>query len=283
MAKSDAYYESVRSQLEAAVQRGKEPENVFWEVIEGLTAIIDGATDSNIAGSIGAGGQTVYNLITQKDGSAIATTPNPWFVFNGHEGDTRYTKKYLRNRSLKGLGGSALGFAGVAASQATQVDIAGIAMHSNATGSTLAHLYQLQSIAKGYKQSRTISDWIGLVAKMKGIKAGVRGGQLAGAAIPVGAVGIATGVAAAAVKIGVKLTLTKACLTTASDIHWRAFQEQKIAGAFGGAGKIGPASKIMYELFARRGATRIFGKYDVDRLIKEPSGWMAVSDKLLLI
>jgi hypothetical protein len=52
---------------------------------------------------------------------------------------------------------------------------------------------------------------------------------------------------------------------------------------FGGAGKVGPASKIMYELFARRGLTRIFGKYDVDRLIQEPTGWMAVSDKLLLI
>jgi len=27
----------------------------------------------------------------------------------------------------------------------------------------------------------------------------------------------------------------------------------------------------------------VFGKYDVDKLIKEPAGWMAISDKLLLI
>ena len=40
---------------------------------------------------------------------------------------------------------------------------------------------------------------------------------------------------------------------------------------------------MLYEIFARRGATRVFGKYDVDKIIKEPAGWMAVSDKLLLI
>ena len=37
------------------------------------------------------------------------------------------------------------------------------------------------------------------------------------------------------------------------------------------------------ELFTRRGATRIFGKYDVDQFVKEPCGWMAISDKILLI
>jgi len=48
-------------------------------------------------------------------------------------------------------------------------------------------------------------------------------------------------------------------------------------------GKVGPASNIMYEIFSRRGATRIFGKYDVDKIIKDPAGWLALNDKLMLI
>ena len=47
------------------------------------------------------------------------------------------------------------------------------------------------------------------------------------------------------------------------------------------------AAGILYALFPQRGGSsltsKIFGKYEVDRFIKEPVGWEAVSDKLKLI
>ena len=55
-----------------------------------------------------------------------------------------------------------------------------------------------------------------------------------------------------------------------------------ILGTRGGAGA-GPASGIFWEIFTKRGATRAFGKYDIQALVKEPAGWMALADKLLLI
>lgn len=45
----------------------------------------------------------------------------------------------------------------------------------------------------------------------------------------------------------------------------------------------GPASAIFWELFTKRGATLAFGKYDIANLIREPAGWLALGDKLLLI
>jgi hypothetical protein len=80
-------------------------------------------------------------------------------------------------------------------------------------------------------------------------------------------------------KLGVNLTMTKAILITSSEIHWRAYREQVISRGQG----TGPATMIIEELFTRRGATRIFGKYDVDAIIREPGGWMAVADKIGLI
>ncbi|MGI4746499.1 MAG: hypothetical protein ACRYFY_10715 [Janthinobacterium lividum] len=55
-----------------------------------------------------------------------------------------------------------------------------------------------------------------------------------------------------------------------------------IPGTPGGAGA-GPASGIVWEIFIKRGATRAFGHYDIQALVKEPAGWMALADKLLLI
>lgn len=55
-----------------------------------------------------------------------------------------------------------------------------------------------------------------------------------------------------------------------------------VVGSGGGVGS-GPATEIIWELFTKRGATRLLGKYDVQALIEEPAGWMAIADKLLLI
>lgn len=277
-----SYKTEITQMLETAIARAGhgelDKEEIIWGVVDGVAAVIDGVTGGSAGGGVTGSIHVVYDMIRHKDSKAIATTPNPLFIWNGHDGEAKYTQKYLANRSLKGIGGGVIGVAGAIASGATQVDVGGLAMHANASGSTLAHMLKLEAIAKGYRQSETISRWIELCMKMKTAKLAIRGGQAAGA-LAGGIASTVLGVGAGAAKVGVKLTMTKVVLRTSAEIHWRAFQEQAISRQ----SKAGPASRIAYEIFTRRGATRIFGKYDVDRFIREPSGWLALSDKLLLI
>jgi len=285
----ERYRKKITSDLKMAINKNDDIDkgDFVWGVIEGVSAVLD--DNKHILGTITGSAKLLCDIadIVKKepDSESIKTIPNPMFLWSGHEeGDTKYTQKYLHNRKLKGVGGGAVALVGTVASNVTQVDIAGVLQHSNAGGSTIAHIAKLSAIGKKHKQSKTISSWLDLVIFMKLSKLGVRGSQFAGAAIPISAVGLGTGLGAAAVKLSVKLTMTKTCLATSSQLHWRAFQEQKISGHIcGKTGQIGPASKIVYELFKKRGATRIFGQYDIDRIINEPSGWMCISDKLLLI
>jgi hypothetical protein len=283
---ADEYYDSVRQLLRSSpgINEGADKQEIFWTVVDGVAAVIDGATGVTAAGPTSTGLQVLASTIKAKgEREGVETTPNPWFVFNGQdEGDTTATQKYLRNRTFKSIGGGAIALTGALASTATYVDVGGILQHTNATGSTAAHICQLKAIADKYKKSKTISDWLKTILIMKAIKATVRGVNLAGSAIPVPYMGLATGIVGAAIKIGVKLTMTKVCLATSADLHWRAFQEQAISRC-SAPDKAGPASRIVYELFTRRGLTRILGKYEVASFIKEPCGWMAISDKLLLI
>ena len=67
---------------------------------------------------------------------------------------------------------------------------------------------------------------------------------------------------------------------TAMAVHWRAFQETTFGSRYG---RPGPAMDLMNELFTRR-VHRVFGgSYDVKALIREPAGWVALNDKLMLI
>ena len=102
---------------------------------------------------------------------------------------------------------------------------------------------------------------------------------------PVPAFGLGVGIATTIAKLGIRLTLGKLVARTSMELHWRAYQEQAISGFIGQSsqGAVGPASSMVREIFKRRGLTRIFGKYDSDRFIREPGGWMALNDKLMLI
>ena len=281
---TDQYYNNIRNAIANKVSQGEDPEDVVWALIEGVAAVVDGASGGMVGGLVSGGLQTVSDAVKHNKGGG-GLVPNPWFVFNQHDDqESPYTKKYLRNRGRKNLASGIIGIGGTVSSQVTQADMAGIVQHSNATGSTVAHLYKLKGQAQNFKQSETLTKWIDLLIQMKTVKTAVRGTQLAGSAIPVGALQAATGLGAAAAKLGIKLHYTNLCLITSADVHWRAFQEQAISGGLlGKRGKVGPASNMLYELFTRRGFTRVFGKYDVDKIIRAPAGWMAVSDKLLLI
>jgi hypothetical protein len=280
-AQFDAYYNDIRQQLKAGVasEGGGNKEEVFWGVIEATTSILD-ECDVPLVGVIAGGAKLIYDAVKSRKGEPSAV-PNPWFVWNGHDDNpTWYTREYMKHREYKGLASGAISLAGSAASGVTFVDVGGILQHGNALGSTGAHLIRFKQIASSYKQSRTISNWLGVVIKMKMIKAGIRGAGLVGASVPVPAMGAVTGVLATAGKIGAKLTMTKVCLATSADLHWRAYQELTLSRTFGGTGA---ALRIVRELFTRRGATRIFGKYNVEEIVREPNGWLAINDKLMLI
>jgi hypothetical protein len=211
--------------------------------------------------------------------------PNPYFVSNGHEGMSPKTKRYLRNRGFKSLGGAAIGIAGGIGSGITQIDVLSAVQHGSAIGTTTAHMVGVNAAGKGFRKSETVTGWISAIQKAKAAKIGVRSVDLAGAVIPVGALGLATSATTAIARLGIKLTLGKLIARTAIEVHWRAHVETRISGAFGGAAgqPQGPASAIMYEIFTKRGFTRVFGKYDTAAIMREPSGWLALNDKLMLM
>lgn len=227
-----------------------------------------------------------YGLATLKKASAIDVVPNPYFVANGHDDDDGnvITREYLWSRKLKGIAGGVAGAAGAGiAIPAGGIDGIGAARHANAIGSSLIHIGKLERIARRHKASQKIAAWCLLIQRMKLFaKGGIRATQLVGAVVP--AASFPTGVIAAVGSAAVAQTVGGVCLACAAEIHWRAFQETKIAGLHRkSAGPVGPATEIMYELFRRRGMTRVLGAYDVARLISEPAGWMAVGDKIMLI
>ncbi len=217
--------------------------------------------------------------------------PNPRFVANGHDGASRTTWSYLRARATTNVTSAALEGASTLASGVTQVDIVGAGKAGNALASTIVHMLQLKAIGAHYRQSETITAWIDVVIRAKAIKSGIRAADLAGAAIPIGAVGIGTAVATAIAKAGVQLTMGTLINRVAMELHWRAYVEMTIGNqkslanpGGGSSGKpTGPASAVLFELFRRRGLTRFMGQYDVANLIREPAGYLAVRDKLLLL
>lgn len=258
-------------------------EDLMWTVIE-LIAEAGGSGAVAVAKTI--------HLLRSAGGTGLADedyasdlVPNPYFVVNGHEGNSKKTARYLRNRGFKSLGGAAVGIAGGLGSTVTQVDVLSAIQHGNAIGTTTAHMIGVNAAGAGFRKSETVTGWISAIQKAKAAKLGVRGTDLAGAVIPVAGLGIATGAATAIAKLGIKLTLGKLVARTAMEVHWRAHVETQLSGAFGGkAGQPqGPASAIMYEIFTKRGITRLFGKYDTATLMREPAGWLALNDKLMLM
>lgn len=277
---ADQYYENIRTQISMAAGGGAEPIDILWAVADGVSSVIDGTTGTSFASYVNGGVQMIYGQASSARGHIV---PNPWFVWNGHdEAESIKTQRYLKSRGLLNLGSGTVSITATAISTVTVADLGALAQHGNATGSTAAHIIKFKAIASNYKESETISGWMDLVLKMKYMKAALRGSQLAAAIaspIPWGgatAVSITAGVLAGAAKLGIKMKHSNVCLMTAMDLHWRAYQEKSLS-------ETGPANRILQELFIRRGATHVFGQHHVDDYIREPGGWLAISDKLMLM
>lgn len=225
-------------------------------------------------------------------GGGTTPVPNPYFYLNGFdEEDSPATRTYLRHRKLKSYGGAAFSLIGAAVSPAAAgVNAAGIARHGSSVMSTGFHLYHIHSIARSYRQSATISQWVDLIIKMKAIKAASQGTQLTASCMP-GGTYAAAGVAAACLGSSATLiqkiagkTLGGACSMAAMEIHWRAYREQSVLGAQRGVGAgTGPATRIIAEVFNRRQYRVLGGQYNYHALIREPAGWQALNDKLMLL
>lgn len=255
-------------------------EDVCWCVIESI------ASSDDTASSIVAVVHFLRDVYGAEDADE-KIIPNPAFLANGHDGLSPKTRKYFSGRTFKSLGGGAVSLAGGLGSSVTVVDVGGLLREGSAVGTTAAHLVGIKAAGKGFKRSETVTRWVDAMIKAKAAKMTVRGAGLAGAAIPIPAVGLATGVATTVAKLGIKVTLSKLVARTAMEVHWRAYQELVISGAItrgrSKGGPVGPASAMFYEIFTKRSFTRLFGKYDTETFIREPGGWMALNDKLMLM
>ncbi|VUD63866.1 hypothetical protein TDB9533_03198 [Thalassocella blandensis] len=263
-------------------------EDAAWGFVEAFSAAIDGGLSIKDLCPAPAAGMmlSVLKVALASNSSAASLIDNPYFIGNGQDGPpSPTTAKYLLNRKRKDVAANTTTVVGGISTIWTAWDAPGMALHSNATGCTAAHLKVLARMAYRSRKTGTVAQWLDVIIKMKLIKASARGASLLGAAVPIPAVGLTTGLLSAAISTGAKLTLTKACTATALELHWRAKQEQFMSGAVTGisGASVGPASRIISELFTKRGLTRFLGKYDTMAIINEPAGWMAITDKLLLI
>lgn len=254
-------------------------EEVVWTIVEAICESTDTAT--TVVSTL----RLLRDLYgaANEDGSDIL--PNPFMVANGHGGPSPLTRRYLLNRAAKSFGGSALTFGSGLATGVTQVDVGGIAQHANALGTTSVHLYGIRAAGSNFRKSQTVTRWVDAISLAKASKMGIRGLGMVGAATPVAGVSLGTGIASTIAKLGVKLTLGKLITRTAMELHWRSYQEIVIGRSLsgGGSGPCGPASAMFYEIFTKRGFTRIFGRYETEGIIREPGGWIALNDKLMLM
>ena len=233
------------------------------------------------------------------------------------------TQRYLTTRRWKKMGSSAFQIGGSLLSlvpMTVHTNIPGALLHGQATALTTVHMAKLGYIAAQQDTTQEVCDWIKMVQLAKGIKAATRGAQMMGSIIPIAS--MPTSIAAALVKAGMKINMAGGCYAAAAALHRLAYEEQRalqknpyrtpvafktnsgqtvpnFSRPFKGvvptlppavtldAARInlhrGAATQVMAEIFTKRGATRILGAYDIAALIKEPAGWMALGEKLMLI
>jgi hypothetical protein len=218
--------------------------------------------------------------------------PNPKFVDNGYDPTpSTASKNFLRRQSRTATATGIFKLGGLFGSAVTQVDVAGASVGGSAVTTSCMHLVQIEAISKKarYAGANTIQGWCAALRKAKMARAAIAGGQTAAALIPIPIASAVLGGAVGLAAMAVKPTLVHLCYMTAIEIHWRAFVEQSLSSKMPiprGAQRItggpaGPASELYWEIFQRRGFTRVFGQDDVASMVGEPGGWYPLSQKLL--
>ncbi|HEX3133511.1 MAG TPA: hypothetical protein VHX44_07995 [Planctomycetota bacterium] len=252
-----------------------------------LIDLISAASDSVQSFTETDVGKVLVDGAKAAKGNVSKYAPNPHMVQNGHAeksitgDDCPKCRKYFRVRTLKKVGGSLFSGAGSLASSSTGgVNVTGALRHGRAEVKTIAHLVKLGQQAKTIKQSQFLCKLIAVIISMKSIKAINQGGALAADLIFIFGVFAVNSVMNRASRATAK-GMSAAVKWASVELHWRAFQEMKLAGPRGS----GPAMRMVRELF-----NQAFFKFPwesgalaADQYILEPAGWMVIQDKLNLI
>lgn len=283
------YNDEIRAIIKDSAKEGIDKSEIFWAIADAGTALIDTLTSVPVFNATTTVIQELHSLINNHPAIPV---PNPWFVWNQHD-DTFSPKtiEYLKKRGYVSAASSAIAIAGAGGSLVTCIDVGSVGQGGVACASTMKHLAGFRDIAAKYKESATIRAWLDVIITMKNLKLAVRGGQVSIAvlsAIPAlsTAFSIIGSTLGSAAKVGINFKYSNVCRYTAMDLHWRAMQETILIETLGRHNNMdsGPARTILFELFERKGLTGfVWGKHHIDKLIKEPSGWMAIADKLLII
>ena len=274
-----------------------EEEEYIFAAIEASLALIGG-----IGKAVGSDASNVSKFKkipgafwkTKKTGDKLqGLKPNPYFDLHGIDSDEhKTTANYLRQRALKGFGSAVVSIGGSAGSSVTGgVNVGSAAKAGSSLVQTGVHVVKYQAIARKWPRSGPIQDWVRVLIDFKHAKTMAKTSDLVGSMNSF--LGVAATFATVAIKLGTKITMDHIAKRVAAELHWRAYQETVVGGMLAkrlgktASGPAGPASEILYEMFTQRGGSwltsKIFGKYDVDKIIREPVGWEAIGDKIKLI
>lgn len=208
--------------------------------------------------------------------------PNPEFLnllemgytFSGY---SKTTNDYLEARVMKQIGSALFCWGGAAASAVTTVDVGTSSLGAQSLALTGAHAVFLTEIRSKYPNEE-FRGYIDMCLAAKLVKATSRGIATTMALIPYASLPakIATAAVNTFIVSASKMTLHKAIDRTAQSLHFHAYLEQADSGDK-------PATEVMNEIFRRRGVLGLFSQYDVNKIINEPAGWLALADKLKLV
>lgn len=209
--------------------------------------------------------------------------PNPEFLVLINEmgykfsGYSETTNDYLEARVIKQIGSALFCWGGAAASAVITVDVGTSSLGAQALALTGAHAFFFNEIRRKYPNEE-FRGYIDMCLAAKVVKATSRGITTTMALIPYASLPakIATAAVNTFIVSASKMTLHKAIDRTAQSLHFHAFLEQADSGDK-------PATEVMNEIFRRRGVLGLFSQYEVNKIINEPAGWMALADKLKLI
>ena len=218
--------------------------------------------------------------------------PNPFLESDGQRSgrSSPETLRYLRARARKKVGGGIFGALGLASSSHTAgINVHKLSTHVNALSTTTVHLIKLRHIMgeRNDDEDKAIVEWVNQVIRMKQMKMGRRVINTAVSSIPGAASAgdidsiVTTIIGGGLTMEGVGTPLHQGwqCYAAAAGLHWFAFQEHRATLRLSGS----LATRTICELFEQRGATRLFtAKYSPLDIIREPAGWLAIGDKLML-
>jgi hypothetical protein len=211
--------------------------------------------------------------------------------YDAHAANTN-TIRFLRDRSYKQASSAVASATGNIIAWLATYGLNPIAgpQHAHAMVTSGIHWYKIQRIAKRHSgTAQHVTDWCKNIINLKRHKSITRVGQTAARNIPfVPFVGTAINLVSVLSSLSYRIAHAEVAGMIAVQIHAHAFDELATESAPQRNARkaqkkpAGPGSEIFEEILTRRGVYQWMGSYDIETLIAEPGGWMALANKLLL-